>query len=135
MSSRPPGRVIIVSDEAIASAEEGPQGVAGVDELELADARGVLSGGTDYVQLPDRFEINEYRMMEQFAAGVTDPSARTELQDALHGRGAFRRFKDAVRRHDLAVEWYGYRDRSYEDVARAWCDERSLVIDSSEADA
>lgn len=132
---RPTGRVIIVSAEAMASAEAGPEGVPGVDEVELADARGVLSGGTDYVQLPDRFEIDEYRMMEQFAGGVADPSVRTELQDALHGRGAFRRFKDTVRCHDLAVEWYGYRDRGYEDVARAWCDEHSLTIDFPEADA
>lgn len=132
---RPTGRVIAVSDEALESTEEGPEGVAGVDELELADARGVLSGGDDYVQLPDRFEIDEYRMMEHFAAGVADPLPRAELQDALHGRGAFRRFKDAVRRHSLADEWYGYRDRSYEEVALAWCDEHRIVVESTGADA
>lgn len=129
---RPTSRVIAISDEALASAEEGPEGVAGVDELELDDARGVLSGGDDYVQLPDRFEIDEYRMMERFAAGVADPLPRAELGDALHGRGAFRRFKDAVRRHGLAAEWYGYRDRSYEDVARAWCEEHQIVVESTD---
>jgi len=131
----PTGRVIAVSDEALASAEEGPAGVAGVDELELADARGVLSGGDDYVQLPDRFEIDEYRMMEHFAAGVADPLSRDELQGALHGRGAFRRFKDAVRRHGLAAEWYDYRDRSYEEVALAWCEEHNIVLASTGTDA
>jgi hypothetical protein len=131
----PTGRVIAVSDEAIASAEEGLGGLAGVDELELADARGVLSGGEDYVQLPDRFEIDEYRMMEHFAVGVADPLSRGELQYALHGRGAFRRFKDAVRRHGLAAEWYDYRDRSYEEVARAWCEEHNIVLASAGTDA
>jgi len=130
---RPTGRVIAVSDEAIASAEEGPDGVAGVDELELADARGVLSGGADYVQLPDRFEIDEYRMMEHFAAGVADPYARDELLGALHGRGAFRRFKDSVRRHGLADEWYAYRDKSYEEVARAWCEEHNVLLEPEPA--
>lgn len=125
---RPTGRVIMVSDEALASVEEGPEGEAGVDELELADARVVLSGGDDYLQLPDRFEIDEYRMMEQFAAGVEDPSVRAELQRALDGRGAFRRFKDAVRDHGRAAEWYGYRDRGYEDVARAWCVDHNVVV-------
>jgi hypothetical protein len=132
---RPTGRVIAVSDEAMASAEEGPEGVAGVDELELADARGVLSGGDDYVQLPDRFEINEYRMMEHFAAAVADAQSRDELQGVLHGRGAFRRFKDAVRRHGLAAEWYDYRDRKYKEVARAWCEEHNIALESTRPDA
>ncbi len=68
---RPTGRVIAVSEEALYSAEEGA-GADDVDELELADARGILEGGDNYLALPDRFEIDEYRMMERFAAGVAD---------------------------------------------------------------
>lgn len=108
---RPTGRVITVSDEAIRAAEHGDDGF--VEPLELADARGILARGEDYLPLPDRFEIDEYRMMERFAAGMADPSAREEVLSVLHGRGAFRRFKDAVRRIGLADEWYADRDRGY----------------------
>ena len=130
---RPTSRVIAVSEEALQAAEEGA-GADDVDELELADARGILEGGDDYLALPDRFEIDEYRMMERFAAGVADPAAQAELSDALRGRGAFRRFKDAVRRLKLAEEWYGYRDRGYEEVARAWCDAHGIMVEPPAAD-
>jgi hypothetical protein len=132
---RPTGRVISVSDEALQAAEEGAGTEAGVEEFELADAQGILEAGDDYLPLPDRFEIDEYRMMERFAAGVADQAVRAELGDALRGRSAFRRFKDAVRRFGLAEEWYRYRDRGYEDVARAWCEAHGLVVDPPAADA
>src|SRR5882724_2895320 len=62
---RPTGRVILVSDEALLAAEEGAGAEAGLEELESADARGILKSGDDYLPLPDRFEIDEYRMMER----------------------------------------------------------------------
>jgi hypothetical protein len=132
---RPTARVILISDEALQAAEEGAGAEAGVEEFELAEARAILTGGDDYLPLPDRFEIDEYRMMERFASGVADPAAQAELADAVRGRGAFRRFKDAVHRLGLAEEWYRYRDRSYEDVARAWCEAQGIVIDPPLADA
>jgi hypothetical protein len=129
---RPTGRVITVSGEAIRAAEHGDDGL--IEPLELADARRILTRGEDYLPLPDRCEIDEYRMMERIAAGMADPSAREEVLSVLHGRGAFRRFKDAVRRIGLADEWYAYRDRRYEEVAGAWCEEHGIVVDSSAAD-
>src|SRR6266581_7538618 len=44
--------------------------------------------------LPDRFEINEYQIMERFCLSVGDADVRGDLCDAIRGRGAFRRFKD-----------------------------------------
>src|SRR5882724_5498027 len=125
---RPTGRVILVSDEALLAAEEGAGAEAGLEELESADARGILKSGDDYLPLPDRFEIDEYRMMERFAVGVADPAVQAELGDAVRGRGAFRRFKDTVLRLGLTEEWYRYRDRGYEDVARAWCEAHGIVL-------
>jgi hypothetical protein len=132
---RPTGRVLSVSDEAMQAAEEEAGAEASVQEFELADARGILEAGDDYVPLPDRFEIDEYRMMARFASGVADPAVRAQLEDALRGRGAFRRFKDAVWGFGLADQWYRHRDRGYEDVARAWCEEHGLVVDPPAADA
>jgi Uncharacterised protein family (UPF0158). len=124
---RPTGRVINISDEAMQAAEDGDEEF--VEPEELADARGILAGRADYLPLPDRFEIDEYRMMEQFATGILDPSARGEVLDMLRGTGAFRRFKDTIRRLELAEEWYAYRDRGYEQVARDWCEANGLELD------
>jgi hypothetical protein len=126
---RPTGRVITVSDEAIRAAEQGDDGF--VEPEELADACGILASGDDYLALPDRIEIDEYGMMERFAAAVADTAAREELLGAIRGRGAFGRFKDAAHRLGLIDEWYALRDRGYEEVARAWCDVHGIVVASA----
>jgi hypothetical protein len=90
----------------------------------------ILEGEDDYLALPDRFEIDEYRMMERFASGLQHARQGDELLAALRGRGAFRRFKDAAHRLRLIDEWYAFRDRGYEAVAQAWCDANNIEVDA-----
>ena len=53
----------------------------------------------------------QYRMMERFIATVTHPALKDALQDAIVGKGAFRRFKDAVGRHpEERKRWFAFRD-------------------------
>lgn len=53
----------------------------------------------------------QYRMMERFIATVTNPALKEALQDAIVGKGAFRRFKDAVTRFpDERKRWFAFRD-------------------------
>ena len=132
---RSTGRVIVVSDEAMRDAEDGADADFGGEAEELADALAILKSPDEYLPLPDRFEIDEYRMMEHFAAGVAADSARAQLQDSMHGRGAFRRFKDTAHRLGFLDAWYAYRDRSYEALAREWCEEQGLAVDARKADA
>ena len=126
---RPTGRVMTISEEALAAAENDDE--EWVSPEELADARLILAAGDEYLALPDRFEIDEYRMMERFARSLTEASARDATLSALHGRGAFRYFKDTVHRLDLAKSWYAYRDASYREVARDWCDAYGVEFDDS----
>jgi hypothetical protein len=53
----------------------------------------------------------QYRMMERFIATVINVPLKEALQDAIVGKGAFRRFKDAVSRHpDERKRWFAFRD-------------------------
>jgi hypothetical protein len=124
---RPTGRVLTVSDEAFSAAEEDDE--EWVEPEELAEARNILAHDEEYVVLPDRFEIDEYRMMQRFALGSRYVEHQDELLRSLHGTGAFRRFKDAVHRLGLADEWYSFRDHGYEEVAREWCAAHNIEID------
>jgi hypothetical protein len=126
---RPTGHVVTVSQEAFDAAEHDDQDW--VTPEELAEARRILDREDEYLALPDRFEIDEFRMMERFAVSRQYPHLGDDLLAGLHGRGAFRRFKDAVHRLQLAEEWYAFREHSYEEVARAWCDANGIDIDSS----
>lgn len=79
-----------------------------IDEDELEDEK--------YIALPDRFEINEYHMMETFAYDRDE-----RLVDAIKGRGAFRRFKDTAAEIGLIDDWYEFRDNCYKSRAEDWC--------------
>lgn len=77
-----------------------------------------------FKRLPERREINEYGMMEDFADARQSP----QLYDALDGRGAFHRFRTAVRRLGLEQEWYRFRDEQYRRIALEWCEECSIEL-------
>jgi hypothetical protein len=127
------GEVVPVSEEHLAVAEIGEDFSEREDweREEIAIARAVLAG-EDYVALPDRFEIDEYRMMERFAYRVTDAAASAQLQRAIQGRGAFRYFKDSVNDLGLAEGWYAYRDRAYEEIAIGWCEANGIAYTRDE---
>ncbi len=46
-----------------------------------------------------------------------------DLLDAIHGGGAFRRFKNVIFRRELEEAWYRFRDRALADIAVEWLEE------------
>lgn len=70
---------------------------------------GVAAGHFIRVEpIPSR---EQYRMMERFIATVINVPLKEALQDAIVGKGAFRRFKDAVSRHpEERKRWFAFRD-------------------------
>jgi len=78
------------------------------------------------LDLPDRAHIDEWRMMQDFALQDEQCPCRSELESAVHGAGAFRRFRDAVRRLGLEEKWFRYREDEYERVAREWLEENKI---------
>lgn len=62
-----------------------------------------------------------YRDMEMFIGALGDGRVADRLAQAIHGRGAFRRFKDALAdSDDLLARWYGLSDDRHRGRARAW---------------
>lgn len=80
-----------------------------------------------FVALPDRFEVHEWEMLRRFAHRAGEDHADT-LLDAIHGRGAFRAFKDAVHRLGLTEAWYAFRDDEYAEHARGWAEATGVVL-------
>jgi len=78
------------------------------------------------LELPDRAHIDEWRMMQDFAREEEQCPCRSELESAVHGAGAFRRFRDAIRRLGLEDKWQRYREAEYERVAKEWLEENKI---------
>jgi len=91
----------------------------------LPKVREVL-GSDDFLPLPSRFDIHEWAIMERFSLEVEDEAVREALLDAIHGSGAFRRFKDAVHRYGIADAWYRYRDAALEAIAVDWLEANGI---------
>ena len=91
-------------------------------------ARQILSS-TDYLALPDQYDLDEYRMMEDFSISLSDQDVGNRLHRAIKGRGAFRRFKDAINRFGIEDDWYRFRDERIKEIARYWCDSKSNQYD------
>jgi hypothetical protein len=76
--------------------------------------------------LPSRFEIDEWSILQRLALEQADQSVRRELLYAIHGTGAFRAFKVALRLLGIADHWYKFRQQALNQVAREWLDEHPL---------
>jgi len=69
-----------------------------------------------------------YADMEEFVGRVRDPRAHHLLERAITGRGAFRRFKDALLDYpELRRAWFAFHDARSERRAIEWLLERELV--------
>jgi hypothetical protein len=76
----------------------------------------------DFIALPSKFDIHEYSIMERFCESVADPVLQDDLLLAIRGKGAFRRFKDAVRRAGIEESWYSFRQAALESIAASFLD-------------
>jgi hypothetical protein len=76
--------------------------------------------GPEYAALPTRFDVHEWTIMRDFCDRAEDEDLRDRLLRAVHGRGAFRRFKDVVYEEGIQDDWFAYREARLADIARAW---------------
>lgn len=66
--------------------------------------------------------------MADFAATVTVAGVRDQLERAIEGRGAFRRFRDAVHRQGLAGEWHAFSAERSMGRAREWLADNDIRV-------
>jgi hypothetical protein len=63
----------------------------------------------------------EWDWMAEFAGSVSDRHLRDHLEEALQGRGAFRRFKAALERHPPERQrWFQFHDLRVREAMLAW---------------
>ena len=79
-----------------------------------------------FFRLPSPYDIHEYSIMERFIGSLPDGAIQDRLENAIRGRGAFRRFKDSIYRLDIEQEWYDFRANAYRKIAVEWCEEHGF---------
>ena len=79
-----------------------------------------------FFRLPSPYDIHEYSIMERFIWSLPEGAIQDRLENAIRGRGAFRRFKDSIYRLDIEQEWYDFRANAYRKIAVEWCEEHGF---------
>ncbi len=125
---RQTGKVEFVSREVLGIAEDGGT-IDDVlewqeDQFEVAEAR--LADWDRFEKLPTKHDIHEWEIMREFAESVEPERLSDELQNANRGAGAFRYFKDTLRRYRREQDWYAFRAAALRQIAIDWCEQNGI---------
>jgi hypothetical protein len=122
------GQVETVHSDLLREAEDSPDkgpDLPGWQEQEWEIAKRIVT--TDrFVKLPSKFDVHEWEIMREFADAAESCRIREELLNAIHGRGAFRWFKDTIRRYRIESAWYEFRTEALRQIALDWCEEHGI---------
>lgn len=73
--------------------------VTDMTEEDKALAAAIEDTPERFLRFPTKYEIHQYRIMEDFVDQLSLGKVQKELAYAIRGKGAFRRFKQSVRYH------------------------------------
>ncbi len=122
------GELILPSDEELSAAEEREdvEGCLEWQRVMIEKAREVLDSD-DYLKLPSKFDIHEYRVMQEFCYSVNLPQLSEQLLRNIRGSGAFGRFKQAIYSLEIEKDWYRFRDEEYQRIAVEWLEVNGIA--------
>jgi hypothetical protein len=128
------GKVVSVSDEEMQAAEDDKpiEDFPDWEQDTVKIAKEIVAETGDYIELPSKFDVHEYSIMEKFCLSLDDPEMYENFCDLITGSGAFRRFKDAIHKYDIADDWYKYRDNALREIAIEWCRENNIDFDEAQ---
>jgi hypothetical protein len=82
-----------------------------------------------FQELPTKFEVHEWAITQDFSRSVEYDRIREDLLNAIHGPGAFRNFKDTLRRHGIESSWFAFSTDALKRIALGWCEENQIVCE------
>jgi hypothetical protein len=125
------GEVVLMTDYAMRAAEENEpfEDVPDWEKELVSIAKEILADTGDYIQLPTKYDIDEYSIMENFCMSLERKEIGDILYDLISGSGAFRRFKDAAYKYGVEDEWYKYRDNAMKELAIEWCRQNDIEFE------
>ena len=122
------GEFIYISDDIFDYVEDDNlEGLADW-EKDLTVIAKEINETDNYVQLPTKYEVNEYAIMEKFCQSVVDDRLKEILYSSIKGSGAFGRFKEIVRKHNIQEDWFSFRTEELKMIATDWCERNKLQL-------
>lgn len=105
-------------------------------ELDEDEFDYITEEDNNWVKFPEQYEVNNWKIMEEFCYQIEDENLKTEALNAIHGNGAFRRFKNLISKREQLDEWNKYQEKEYKRIAIEWCEKNSIkYIDDENGNA
>ncbi|MCI0710043.1 MAG: UPF0158 family protein [Chloroflexi bacterium] len=135
------GEILLVSEEGRRDLERLSEQAQSLEHLEELIKQKIPAGIQDEVITLARFEAEEddyilvpttpsyagYQDMEEFIQTVSNVALQNMLQEAIQGKGAFRRFKDALLDAPEERErWFKFKEAAMEQRVREWLAENDI---------
>jgi hypothetical protein len=122
------GEIMLVTSEDLRAAEDKKpfEHLPEWEQENRMTAIDVVENFENYIELPTKYEVNEYEIMEKFCLTVSDQRKQESLLRAIKGKGAFGRFKDKIIDFEIENQWYSYRDECFKQIAIEWCQENKI---------
>jgi len=122
------GELITLTTEELSAAEEEED----LDDYpewqrESIVKAGEIMGSEDWIELPSKFDIHEYAIMEEFCRSIDDAELSDRLLNTIRGSGAFGRFRGALEALDMRQEWFDFRAAEFERIACGWLQENEIA--------
>jgi len=135
------GRVIILSQEIINRAwqilrESVDDDMADYEEVEFDEVADIpewmedeielalnifISEKERYMRIPERNPRHCFAAMIEFTRGLENVELKAKLTSILDGKGAFRRFKDALEHYPQERKlWYGFNAKTAKQEIEGW---------------
>ena len=84
-------------------------------------------------RFPTKYEINDYGIMEVYIRQLPFEEQTEKLEESIHGRKPFRRFRELIERFGMLDQWYKFLDQSHHDKVVAWCKKNDIQFDEKQA--
>jgi hypothetical protein len=125
------GEFVSVSDDEFRAAEEDEdnENIINIEEDGVQIAVDILENSDDYSELPSKYDIDEYDIMERFCLSIENNKNRNALSNAMKGSGAFGRFKDMIGELGIEDDWYHFKDEEYKKIAIEWCNDNGIKFE------
>ena len=125
------GKVVLISDYEISAAEDDNpiEDFPDWEQDLVRIAKEIIDETGNYIDLPTKFDIHEYSIMEKFCLSLNDDEMSDTLYSLIKGSGAFGRFKNAIHEYDIADDWYKYRNDALKEIAIEWCQENDIEFE------
>ena len=126
------GEIFLIADEEVHAVEDIEDISDRPDWYKeaIAVANEFLENRDKYLDLPSKYDLHEYRIMEDFVYSIPIKEQKEEMLRLIKGKGAFSRFKHGLERFLLRDKWYEYRDTEIAKFVEEWCQDNNIPYEN-----